>query len=109
MTSPADEPGFVQVGCPACGAADVWLQCDRCKRRSTFRLAEDGFSCACGATYDHAICMCKNRVPPAHLRHVPFEKGPVSMQDLEIDWRKVAVVGAAAAGIVGSGLWLMLG
>lgn len=109
MTSPADEPGFVHVSCSACGSPDVWLQCDQCKRRSAFSLHEDRFSCGCGASYTFAVCLCGSHVPTEHLRPVPFEKGPLSLRDLEVDWRKVAVLGAAAAGLVGSGIWLMLG
>lgn len=109
MTSPADEPGFVHVDCSACNAPDVWLQCDACKRRGGFTFGTDGFSCACGATYGHAVCLCGARVSVAHLRPVAFEKGPIGMGDLEIDWRKVAVLVTAGAGVVGSGLWWMLG
>lgn len=109
MTSPSDEPGFVHVSCPACAAPDVWLQCDQCRRRGNFLLEEESFTCTCGARYSFAVCLCGNRVPPEHLRPVPFEKGPVSLQDLELDWRKVAVLGVVAAGLLGSGAWLWFG
>lgn len=109
MTSPADEPGFVHVTCSSCESPDVWLQCERCRRRATFLLHEDRFTCTCGAGYDHAVCTCGASVPVEHLRPVPFEKGPLSLQDLEVDWRKVAVLSAAAASLMGSGLWLMFG
>lgn len=108
MTS-TDEPGFVQVSCPDCSNDELWLQCDRCSRRCGFSPLDDGFQCECGARYRFARCGCGAEVPPEHLRPVPFEKGPVSLADLVIDWRKVAVLGAAAAGLLGSGLWLLLG
>ncbi len=99
---------FLRVRCDTCGSSDNWTRCERCGRQSLFTLRADGFGCACGADYGHAICACGVSVAPGGLEAVPFEQGPLSWSDLELDRRKLAGLGLVV--VLGLGvLWVLLG
>jgi hypothetical protein len=99
---------FVRVACPACSRGDVFLTCNACQRREGFTLEEARVVCACGAGYDHAVCVCGAKVPRAGLLAVPFEQGPVSLSDFELDPRKLALVGGLVLAVLAGLGWLLL-
>jgi hypothetical protein len=100
-TPPIERLGFVRV--PPQGVnAETWLQCNACQKRERFWIQEERVHCACGAAYDHAAVE-GGQVAVSELVWVPFDKGPVQLSELEVDWRRIValllVLALAAGGI----------
>ena len=98
---PIERLGFVRVP-PQGESAETWLKCNACQKRERFWIASDRVRCSCGAVYDHAA-VGEVQVSVSELRWVPFEKGPVELAEMELDWRRIAallVLLALAAGSV---------
>ena len=87
-----DSYGFVHAHCTACNDPNVWLTCNQCDKSDHFVVMEGVIHCKCGATYDHATCTCGERVEAAQLEWTPFTKGPMTLADLEWDYRRVALL-----------------
>ena len=98
-----DSRGFVRVTAP--NEADLWLTCQQCQRSDHF-LVTDVVRCSCGAQYDHTVTPAGTRVGMDNLTFVPFEQGPMSLADLELDPRRVAILLLVVLAIV-SWLWLI--
>ncbi len=100
-TPPIDRLGFVRVP-PQGDQPETWLQCNACEKRERFWIEQERVRCSCGAVYDHAA-VDQTRVPVSELTWVPFDKGPVQLSELEVDWRRIAalvlVLALAAGGI----------
>lgn len=104
-TPPIERLGFVRV--PAQGEkAETWLQCNTCQRRERFWIEEERVRCACGAAYDHAAVE-GGKVAVSELTWVPFDKGPVQLAELEVDWRRIAALLLVLALAVG-GIYALL-
>ncbi|MFT5587368.1 MAG: hypothetical protein ACI9VR_004977 [Cognaticolwellia sp.] len=100
-TPPIDRLGFVRVP-PQGGSAETWLQCNACQKRERFWIEADRVRCSCGAAYDHAAVE-QVQVPVSELSWVPFDKGPVQLAEMEVDWRRIGallLVLALAAGVI---------
>lgn len=94
---PLDACGFVRVG------DNLWMKCDTCGKSDHFWL--DGVvRCRCGARYDHARRPDGATVPVAELVFVPFEKGPVSLRDMEWDPRRIGLIVVVLVAL-GAALW----
>lgn len=99
-----DERGFIKVTAP--GEPDIWLTCDACGKSDHFKLT-DAVECACGARYDHAKTPGGQRVGLEGLTFVEFSKGPMTLADLEMDPRKVAVWVAVVVAVVVGAWWAL--
>ena len=113
MTTPAnptlDDRGFIHVRCNACGNPEVWLRCEKCEHSDHFLLTDGAAHCRCGAIWQTATCLCGAQVPPeGKIEFVAFQDGPMALADLEPDWTRIALVGAALLLVVGGGAWWML-
>lgn len=97
---------FVRANCTACGNDDVWLTCNQCSERHHFLRHDDHVACDCGATYTSAQCTCGASVAFDSLVAVPFEDGPVRLDDFEVAWDRLAILGAAVLGLGAVGWWL---
>jgi hypothetical protein len=99
---PIERLGFVRVP-PQGESAETWLQCNACQKRERFWIEADRVRCSCGAAYDHAA-VDGGQVSVSDLSWVPFDKGPVELAEMELDWRRIAalllVLSLAAGGIV---------
>lgn len=104
-TPPLERLGFVRVP-PQGGKAETWLQCNECQKRERFWIEGERVRCACGASYDHAAVEGGN-VPVSELSWVPFDKGPVQLSELEVDWRRIAALLLVLALAVG-GIYALL-
>ncbi|HHO51431.1 MAG TPA: hypothetical protein ENK18_11285 [Deltaproteobacteria bacterium] len=103
----AREGTFLRLRCAACARPGSWARCDACGRQALFALHPDGFSCGCGASYDHVRCSCGAVVTPERLVAVPLEEGPLVWSELEPDWRRIGALGLVGLGLVGAlGWWL---
>ncbi|MCB9760008.1 MAG: hypothetical protein H6739_09265 [Alphaproteobacteria bacterium] len=113
MSTPAipdlDQRGFVKVACASCGRDDVWLRCDGCQKSDHFLFDGQVATCACGATYDHATCLCGETVPADRLAFTPFDQGPMALADLEWDPTRIVILAGIALLLVGGAAWLFLG
>lgn len=106
-TDSGPEGTFLRLDCTACDQPDTWARCDACGRQALFRLHEGGFTCGCGASYDHVRCSCGAVVPPEQLVAVPLEEGPLVWSELEPDWARIGVLAVVAlGGLSGLGWWL---
>lgn len=104
--------GFVRARCESCNKPDVWLTCNTCKKSDRFVVEPTGIVCHCGAAYAFATCTCGANVPRGRLEWVPFEKGPLSLADWELDKRRLAMLGVgsvALMGIVAYAIWTFIG
>ncbi|MED5371364.1 MAG: hypothetical protein VX899_10150 [Myxococcota bacterium] len=105
-TPELDKLGFVRV--PAApGRPEQWLQCNQCDKRERFWIAEQRVHCSCGAAYDHAA-VGEHQVPAAELQWVAFKDGPVSLSEVELDPKRIAVVVAILAALVAVVVKLLL-
>lgn len=106
---PADLPpletcGFIQVP----GDPPLWMKCETCQHADHFWL-DQVVRCRCGARYDHARRPDGGTVPLERLRFVEFKKGPASLQDTELDPRRLALLGLVLVSILGGLGWWLLG
>ncbi len=102
---PLESCGFVRV--PA--DSELWMKCDGCSKSDHFWLEEEQVRCRCGARYGFALRPDGVEVPFEELVFVAFEEGPKSLATMELDPRRLMVVGLVVLGVVGAGLWLWLG
>ena len=109
MTQPAPQPGFVRVDCQACKNTDVWFRCDSCGKSDHFALEGGVATCDCGATYDRGNCTCGQTVPGENLVFVPFDKGPMTLADLEVAWGRIALLVGGLVIVVGLGAYWWMG
>ena len=98
-----DARGFIRV--QADQEPDLWLTCQTCQKSDHFWV-DEAIHCSCGAHYDHTITPSGQRVGMEGLAFVPFNQGPMQLADLELDPRRVALLGLAVVLIVALG-WLM--
>jgi hypothetical protein len=70
----------------------VWLRCDKCEKSDHFLFDGAHVDCDCGARYDHAVCLCGERVEPTTLTFTPFEDGPMALADLEWDPKRLTML-----------------
>jgi len=105
MTHSPSDPGFIRVDCKSCNNPDVWFRCDQCGKSDHFSLGESAVSCDCGASYTAGNCTCGQAVPFEQLVFVPFDKGPVTLADLEVAWGRVAALGVGVIGLIGLGAY----
>lgn len=99
-----EDRGFVRVS--AEGEDDLWLTCQQCGKSDHFLLG-DAVHCACGASYDHTVTPAGTRVEMEGLTFVEFSKGPMTLADLEVDPRKIGLLGLVAV-LVLAAVWWML-
>ena len=102
--------GFVHVHCTSCNNKDVWLRCQTCNKADQFLLEAGTVYCQCDANYQFATCLCEVQVPPnGTLEFVPFEKGPITLADMEVDWTRVGVLGVVVLTILTGAAWFLFG
>lgn len=104
-TPPLERLGFVRVP-PQGEQAETWLQCNACQKRERFWIDGARVHCACGAAYDHAAVE-GGRVSVSELSWVAFDKGPVQLSELELDWRRIAALALVLALALG-GVYALL-
>ena len=106
-TLPAlEDCGFIRV--PGTDKSPLWMTCEKCSKSDHFWIEGEQIRCRCGASYSHALRPDGEKVGLEDLTLVPFNKGPMSLADLEWDVRRLAIFGVVAvAGLAGLA-WVLL-